>query len=79
MVVGRLLKIKNVWTNSKKPGGSSYIYQNELGKACFQHNSAYGDFKDLHRNTFADEVLRDKPLTLLKIQNMMDIKEVLLQ
>ena len=64
--MGRLLKIKNVWTNSKKPGGSRYIYQNELGKACFQHNSAYGGFKDLHRNTFADEVLRDKALNITK-------------
>ena len=25
----------------------SLIYQNELDKACFQHDKAYGDFKDL--------------------------------
>ena len=24
---------------------SSYIYRNELDKACFQHDMAYGDFK----------------------------------
>ena len=24
----------------------SYIYKNELDKACFQHDMAYGDFKD---------------------------------
>ena len=24
-----------------------YIYKNELDKACFQHDVAYGDFKDL--------------------------------
>ena len=30
-----------------KKTGDSYIYQNELDKACFQHNMAYGDFKDL--------------------------------
>ena len=29
-----------------KNTGDSYIYQNELDKACFQHNMAYGDFKD---------------------------------
>ena len=24
---------------------TSYIYKNELDKACFQHDMAYGDFK----------------------------------
>ena len=24
----------------------NYIYRNELDKACFHHNMAYGDFKD---------------------------------
>ena len=39
----------------------------------------YGDFKDLTRRTASDKVLRDKYLILLKVLNMMDIKEVLLQ
>ena len=30
----------------KKSGDSQYIYQNELLKACFQHDMSYGDFKD---------------------------------
>ena len=25
-----------------------YIYQNQLDKACFQHDIFYGDFKDLN-------------------------------
>ena len=36
---------------------SRYIYQHELGKACFQHDRAYGDLKDLPRRTTADQVL----------------------
>ena len=40
---------------------------------------ADGDFIYLKRRTSANMVLRDKHLILLKIQNMMDIKEVLLQ
>ena len=28
----------------KETGDSRYIYQNELDKACFQHDIAYGDF-----------------------------------
>ena len=26
-------------------GDTNYIYKNELGKACFQHDMAHGDFK----------------------------------
>ena len=39
----------------------------------------YGNFKDLPRRTVSDKVLCIKHLILLKIQNMMDIKKVLLQ
>ena len=28
---------------------ASYIYKTELDKACFQHDMAYGDFKDFKR------------------------------
>ena len=37
-----------------------YIYRNELDKACFQHDSAYAEQKDLINRTEADKVLRDK-------------------
>ena len=33
---------------------------------CFRHGSAYGDFKDLNRRTFADKVLRDKAFNIAK-------------
>ena len=41
-------------------GDTYYIYRNELDKACFQHDMAYGDFKDLKRRTQSDKVLKDK-------------------
>ena len=44
----------------KRIGDTRYIYRNELDKACFQHNSAYADHKDLINRTEADKVLRDK-------------------
>ena len=28
----------------KERGDSQYIYQNELEKACFQHDMVYGNF-----------------------------------
>ena len=71
-----LLKTKKEYKNLKKQ--ETYIYMNELGKGCFQHDVAHGDFKGLSKKKASDKV-RVKRLTLLKIQNMMDIKEVLLQ
>ena len=50
----------------KEIGDSRYIYQYELDKACFQHDMAYGDFKDLNRRTAADKVLRDKAFNIAK-------------
>ena len=50
----------------KETGYSRYIYQNELDKACFQHDQAYGDFKNLTRRTASDKILRDKAFNLAK-------------
>ena len=44
----------------KRTGDMRYIYRNELDKACFQHDSAYADHKDLINRTEADKFLRDK-------------------
>ena len=45
---------------------SRYIYQNELDKACFQHDMAYADFKDLNRRTVSDKILPDKVFNIAK-------------
>ena len=50
----------------KETGDISYIYKNELDKACFQHDMAYGGFKDLKRRAFSDKVLGDKAFDLAK-------------
>ena len=34
--------------------------------ACFQHDMAYGDFKDIARRTASDKVLRDKAFNIAK-------------
>ena len=44
----------------KQTGNTRYIYRNKLDKACFQHDSAYADHKDLINRTKSDKVLRDK-------------------
>ena len=41
-------------------GNTDFIYKNELDKAYFQHNMAYGKSNDLTKTTQSDNVLRDK-------------------
>ena len=41
-------------------GNTNFIYKNELDKACFQYDMAYGKPKDLAKRTQSDKVLRDK-------------------
>ena len=48
----------------KETGDTSYIYKNELDKACFQHDMAYGDFKDFKKRTASDKILRDKTFNI---------------
>ena len=43
-----------------KTGNTGFIYKNELDKACFQHDMAYGKSKDLIKRTQSDKALRDK-------------------
>ena len=38
----------------------------KLDKTCFQHDMAYGDFKDLARRTVSDEILRDAAFNISK-------------
>ena len=44
---------------------TGFIYKNELDKACFHHNMAYGKSKDLAKRTQSDKVSRDKAYTIL--------------
>ena len=63
---GSFTKNKERIQKFKETGDTKYIYRNELDKACFQHDMAYGDFKDLARRTASDKVLRDKAFNIAK-------------
>ena len=54
-------------------GNTDFIYKNDLDKACFEQDMAYGKFKDLAKRAQSDKEI--KFLKLQVIQNMMDIKE----
>ena len=45
---------------------SRHIYKNELDKACFQHNMAYGDLEDLPRRPASNKVLSHKAFDIAK-------------
>ena len=57
---GPFTRHKEIIKEFKSTGDTRYIYRNELDKACFQHDSAYADHKDLINRTEADKILRDK-------------------
>ena len=57
---GRFTRHKERIKKFKQTGDTRYIYRNELDKACFQHDSAYADHKDLINRAEAEKVLRDK-------------------
>ena len=50
----------------KETGDTNYIYKNELDKACFAHDGAYSDSKDLTKRTAADKILRNRAFNIAK-------------
>ena len=65
---GPFTKNKERIQKFKETGNTRYIYKNELDKACFQHDMAYGDVKDLAKRTAADKVLRNKAFKIASDQ-----------
>ena len=59
-------KTKEKTQKFKETGKSRYIYRNKQDKACFQHDKAYGDFKDVFRKTGSDKLLCDKSFNTAK-------------
>ena len=63
---GPFTKNKERIQKAKGTGDTSYIYKNELDKACFQHDMTHRDFEDLKRRTASDKVLKDKAFNIAK-------------
>ena len=59
---------KNIERNRKfkEKGDAKYVYKNELDKTCFQHDIAYGHFKDLEGKTVSDTFLRNKAFNVAR-------------
>ena len=63
---GPFTKNKERIQKFKETGDTSHIYKNELDKAGFQRDVAYGDFKDLAKRTASDKVLKDQAFNIDK-------------
>ena len=63
---GPFTKHKQRIQKFKEAGDTNYIYKNELEKACFAHDAAYSDSKNLTKRTIADKILRDKAFNIAK-------------
>ena len=61
---GPFTKNKETIQKFMQTGNTDYIYKNDLDKACFQHDLAYGKYKDFTKRTQSDKVLRDKAFEL---------------
>ena len=48
----------------KEAGDTCYIYPDEIDKANFQHDLAYGNYRDFAKRPSSDKVLRDKAFNI---------------
>ena len=44
----------------RQTGNLKHLYRNELDKACFAHDAAYSDSKDLAKTTISGKILKDR-------------------
>ena len=56
---GPFTKNKEKNQKFKETGDTKYIYKNERDKACFQHDIAYGDFKNLAKRTASASIAKN--------------------
>ena len=61
-----LLGMKKEFQKFKETGDTNYVFKNELDKACFVHDAAYSDSKDLTKRTIADENLKNRAFDIAK-------------
>ena len=66
---GPFTKNKERTEKFMQTGNTDFIYKNELGRACFQHDMAYGKSKDLIKRTQSHNVLKDKAFKIANNPN----------
>ena len=66
---GPFTKIKQRIEKFMQTENTHFIYINELDKACFQQDMAYGKSKDLVKRTQSDKVLKDNAFKIASNPN----------
>ena len=66
MFVVHLTRNKERIEKFMQTGNTDFICKNDLEKACFQHDMAYGKSKESAKRTESDKVLRDKAFKIAK-------------
>ena len=61
---GPFTRNKQIIQKCMQTEDTNYIYQNELDKACFQHDMAYDKYKDLEERTQSDKVSKDNTFAI---------------
>ena len=57
---GPFMKLRERIQKFRETGNLKDLYRNDLDKACFTHDAAYSDSKDLPRRTISDKILKDR-------------------
>ena len=63
---GPFTKHKQRIQKFKETGDTNYIYKNVLDKACFTHDAAYSDSKDLTKRIVADKIFKNRAFNIAK-------------
>ena len=50
----------------RETGNLKHLHRNELDKACFAHDAAYSDGKDLAKRTISDKISKNKAYEIAK-------------
>ena len=58
-VCGPFTRHKEIIKEFKRTGDTRLLYRNELDKACFKHDAAYAEYKDVKNRLISDQKLRN--------------------
>ena len=61
----------------RKAGNLKHLYRNELNKACFAHDPAYSDSRELAKSTVSDKILKDRAYEITTNRNCDEYQRVL--
>ena len=53
----------------RETGNLKHLHRNELDEACFAHDAAYSDGKDLIKRTIPDKILKDRAYKIARNRN----------